>query len=159
MFSIHILAIGNHKETYFKEAEAEYLKRLAPYAKIHITEISEHSFRSDEPREKSQEIEAEKILKYLEKNSSNTYIIALHEKGKIKDSPAFAKHIEDVAQNGTSITFVIGGPRGLSPSILHKAHLTLSLSALTFPHQLVRVILAEQLYRAMTILTNKTYHY
>ncbi len=159
MFSIHILAIGSHKETYFKEAEAEYIKRLVPYAKITITEIPEHAFRADEPREKSQDIEAEKILKFIEKQTSSTYSIALHEKGKMKDSVALAKHLEDVAQNGTSITFIIGGPRGLSKSILDKANLTLSLSALTFPHQLVRVILAEQLYRAATILTQKTYHY
>lgn len=159
MISLHIIAVGAHKESYFKEAEEEYLKRLKPYAKIKITEIPEHSFRSDEPREKSQDIEAEKILKYLEKDVGSTYIIALDERGKTKDSITLAKHIEDVTQNGTSITIIIGGPRGLAKSIRDKAGLTFSLSALTFPHQLVRVILAEQLYRAATILQHKTYHY
>lgn len=159
MLSIHIIAVGAHKETHFKEAEEEYLKRLAPYAKIKITEIPEHSFRADEPREKSQDIEGEKILKYLERDSGNTYIIALDEKGKLKDSVVFAKHLEEQSQSGATIIFIIGGPRGLKKQIRERAHLSLSLSSLTFPHQLVRVILAEQLYRAATIIAQKTYHY
>jgi 23S rRNA (pseudouridine1915-N3)-methyltransferase len=159
MLSLHIIAIGTHKESYFKDAEAEYLKRLSPFAKIKITEIKEHSFRTDEPREKSQEIEAEQILKYIEAGASTSYIIALDEKGKQKDSVALARHLEEVTQNGTPIICIIGGPRGLSPAIIKKAHLVFSLSSLTFPHQLVRVILAEQLYRATAIMTHKIYHY
>ncbi len=159
MLSIHIIVVGSHKESYFKEAEAEYLKRLTPYAKIKITQIPEHSFRADEPREKSQEVEAEKIMKYLLGDAGNTYIIVLDEKGKLKDSVALSKHLQEIGQNGTPLTIIIGGPRGLSPSLVKKANLVLSLSPLTFPHQLVRVILAEQLYRAGTIAAGKTYHY
>ncbi len=156
MFNIQIIAVGKLKESYWQEAEAEYRKRLKPYAKLTITELSEESFRESDDREKIKKLEAEKILKSV---SVDAMLIACHEKGKELTSVDLAKFLQEKSIYGDELTFVIGGPLGLDQTILEKADHTLSLSALTFPHQMVRTILLEQLYRAGTILVGKTYHY
>lgn len=156
MFNIKIIVLGKLKEGYWNASETEYLKRLKPYAKVEILELTEESFRDGDDREKIKEKEAEKIKKILPEGG---FVIALHERGKEYTSPLFAKFLEDNSTRGETIVFVIGGPLGLHESLLNIAHQQISLSQLTFPHQMVRTILLEQLYRATTILNEKKYHY
>lgn len=156
MFNLHLITVGKLKESYWADAETEYLKRLKPYVKITFTELKEESFRESDDRDKIKELEAKKILSQIPDNS---VVIALHEYGKEYTSPMFANFLEKQSEQGQTITFIIGGPLGLHTSILEKAHHQLSLSQFTFPHQMVRTILLEQLYRAVTILKGKMYHY
>jgi len=154
--NITIIAVGKLKETYWHTAEAEYLKRLAPYDKITIEELKEEPFLNKEQGMRSKEQEAKKILAKL--NESDT-VIALHETGTSYTSVQFAHFLEKQTEQGQHLTFIIGGPLGLHESILKRADVTLSLSPLTFPHQMVRTVLLEQLYRAVTIRKGKLYHY
>ncbi len=158
MFNIHIITLGKLKESYWENAESEYLKRLKPYAKIKITELKEEPFKPSDPTEKIKAKEAQKI-KFSISNLQSSIIIALHEKGKTHTSPELAKFLQTQSQSGQQITFIIGGPKGLHKSILDLATHQLSLSSLTFPHQMVRTILLEQIYRSVTITKGKTYHY
>ncbi len=155
MISVKIITLGKLKESYWKDAETEYLKRLSPYAKIQITELKEEAFNSEKERTEVQKKEAEKILKQLD---GNDVVIALHERGKEMLSTDLAKTLAQKSQQGNRLTFIIGGPLGLHESVLAKADLQLSLSQLTFPHQMVRTILLEQLYRSVMIGKGK-YHY
>lgn len=156
MFHLHLIYIGKLKESYWRDAEAEYLKRLRPYAKITVTEITEEPFRDEAGREKTQEKEAAKIEKHL---SPDDTIIACDEHGKNFSSTAFAKFLGDSSTRGERLVMIIGGPLGLHPSILSRARHRISLSPLTFTHQMARIILLEQLYRSATILSGKPYHY
>ncbi len=156
MINVKIIALGKLKENYWNESEKEYFKRLGPYAKVEILEVNEEPFREGDDPEKIKIKEAEKIKKILPEGG---FVIALHERGKEFVSPLFAKFLEEHSTRGEVITFVIGGPLGLHESILNLADIQISLSQLTFPHQMVRTILLEQLYRATTILNKKKYHY
>ncbi len=156
---ITIIAVGKIKEKYLKEGINEYLKRLRPYAKVEIIEVG------DEPApEKAslaeelqiKEREAEKIAKHIKVGS---FVIALALEGKMLSSEALANKLESLALNGKShITFLIGGSLGLAPSLLKKANYLLCLSPMTFPHQLVRLIFLEQIYRAFKIIKGEPYH-
>lgn len=156
MFNLKIICLGKLKEAYWRDAEAEYFKRLRPYAKIELIELTEESFHDTDDKEKIRKKEAEKIVKHV---SEGSIVIALHERGKAFTSPDLSKFLDDHSMHGDEITFIIGGPLGLHESILKQARYQISLSPLTFPHQMVRTILAEQLYRAATILQGKQYHY
>lgn len=153
---ISILTLGKLKESYWKDAEKEYLKRLGQYAKIEFIELKEEPFRDGDDREKVKRNEAEIIQKRLPEGA---VVIALYERGKQMDSVALAEFLENNSTRGEHIVFVIGGPLGLGQSVLDRADYQLSLSSLTFPHQMVRTILLEQLYRAGTIQRGKQYHY
>ncbi len=153
MLNIKLIAIGKLRDS----AQAEdYLKRLKPYAKIDLLEVPEEPFRDINEREKVKEKEAEKILKLLPNDS---FVIALHERGKEYTSEKLAKFLEEKSSHGDLITLIIGGPLGWHQSVLDRANMQLSLSQLTLPHQLVRVVLLEQLYRVATIIHGKQYHY
>lgn len=156
MLNIKIVVVGKFKESYWKDAEAEYLKRLKPYAKIEIVELKEEAFRDNDDRNKVKATEADKIKKHLD---TDAFVIAMHEAGKKYDSVSFSKFLSENSTRGEKLTFVFGGPLGLDQSIHNLAQTQLSLSQLTFPHQMVRVILLEQIYRAITIQKEKTYHY
>jgi len=156
MLNLHIACLGKLKESYWNGAEQEYLKRMKPYAKITITELSEQPFRDVSEKKQIQKKEAETIKKYIKKNDIT---VALDEKGKHYSSKEFAAFVESLSSRGERITWIIGGPLGLDPSLIAKAHHVVSLSSLTFPHQMTRIILLEQLYRVATIIKNKPYHY
>lgn len=156
MLNIKIIVLGKLKESYWFDSEKEYLKRLRPYAKVEVIELSEEPFRENDDKEKVKAKEAEKIKKSLPKEG---LFIALHEQGKEYSSPLFAKFLQEHSSRGENITFIVGGPLGLHQSILEQVQMQISLSQLTFPHQMVRTILLEQIYRATTILTEKNYHY
>lgn len=156
MFSIKIISVGKLKESYLHQAQEEFMKRLKPYCNISIIEIKEEKFFDTTPRDVTLKKEAEKILAHIKPHET---VIALTEGGQKFDSISFAKKIETLGQSGTHLTFIIGGPRGIDQEILQKSNYNFSLSALTFTHQMTRIILIEQIYRAMTIITGKKYHY
>ncbi|MBD3311391.1 MAG: hypothetical protein GF349_02755 [Candidatus Magasanikbacteria bacterium] len=155
MLKIHIVLIGKLKENYWIQAEKEYLKRLSPYAKVTITSVPERSFGKGDDKERVKKIEGEKLKKYL----GGGIVVAMDESGKQMDSIEFAKFLGDNSTKGEEIKFVIGGPLGLDKSIIEKVDYVVSLSKLTFTHQIARIILIEQIYRAATIINNKKYHY
>lgn len=153
MLDINIVALGKMKEKYYQDACLEYLKRLKPYARIKITELEPVAFgRSD--KIKSQREESAKIENYLAK-VSGAQIILLDEKGKLFDSLTFADNLAKISR---PLVLVLGGALGFSLELKSK-YPAWSLSKLTYPHELARVILLEQLYRAAAILSGKDYHY
>ncbi len=159
MLNITIIAIGKLKESYWHEAEAEYLKRLTSDARVEIIELKEKSFDEKSSPELMKQKEADKIKKALDK-IKGSYIIALDSTGQELSSTEISQEINKIMLDGNnSITFIIGGPLGLDGSIKKRADLILSLSKLTFTHQMVRTILLEQIYRAIMILGGRKYHY
>lgn len=156
---ITILSVGNIKEKYLKDAILEYSKRISKYSKIEFININDEPI-NDNPSDKEIEIvknkEAEKLLKVIPVNS---YKIALNLKGEMLDSPGLAKKLSQVfSYHNSHIVLVIGGSLGLGDEILKKMDYHLCFSKMTFPHQLMQVILLEQIYRAFKINNNETYH-
>lgn len=163
MLNIKIFCIGKLKEKYLKEAQDEYLKRLSKYVKIEIIELQEEKFDTSSlsitDKEKVKEIESNKIIDKLN-NISNNYIICLDLNGKNYTSEEFAKNIERISTYSSStVSFIIGGSLGISNKLLNMSNEKISFSSLTFPHQLFRIFLLEQIYRSFKILKNENYHY
>lgn len=155
--NISILSVGKIKESFWNEAISEYIKRISPYAKINFIELENKAFKDSENAEVIKKQEAELILNKLNKNPG--IILALDEHEKEFNSREFSKFLEQKTAHGDHIIFILGGPRGLHSSILSKANQKMSLSQMTFPHNLAKVVLIEQVYRAITIMNNKSYHY
>lgn len=156
MKSIHIRAIGKPTEDWQIEAALTYVKRLSPFAKVQITEIKEGHGSSSKPDiNKTQRIEAENLLKNLPTNSK---LIALDETGHNFDSVGLSKKLETLSQDGSPLVFVIGGSWGLDQTVRDRADLILSFGKQTLPHNLARIVLLEQLYRAEAISRGKEYH-
>ena len=149
---IKIITIGSIKENYLKDAIEEYKKRLSKYTNLEIIELKDEGLVEEE---KAKKIEAEKIEKYL---NEKDYIITLEIEGKEYTSEEFAERIRNILIENSNITFIIGGSYGLADTIKQKANMHLSFSKMTFPHQLFRVILLEQIYRAFKINNNESYH-
>ena len=157
--NITIVCVGKCKESFYREAIAEYSKRLSRYCRLKIVEAA------DEPTPEGagaalegqiKDTEGERIIRAI---PSRSYVIALAIEGKRSSSEAFAERIDHLALEGVSdLTFVIGGSLGLSSKVLAMADLKLSFSDMTFPHQLMRVILLEQIYRAFRIIRKEPYH-
>lgn len=157
MVRIQIITVGSLKEKYLRDAVAEYAKRLSRFAKVQVTELSEAYLPqnpSETEVEKALEKEAEMILKKLSPGGAH---IALCVEGKTYSSEAFAALVEQGAAKG-SIDLVIGSSHGLSQRVKQACEIRLSFSPMTFPHQLMRVMLFEQLYRAFKINHNESYH-
>lgn len=155
MFKIKIIALGKFKEKAYLQLEQEFVKRLSPFAKVKIVELPEVPYRGKDNIEHVREKEAEKIIKHLPEAG---IIILLDEKGIQRDSKNFAKFIERIGGIGRELVFVIGSGLGLHESLKPYANHTISMSQMTFPHNMARVILEEQIYRAVTILKGKEYH-
>lgn len=159
MQTIKIICIGNLKEKYLKEAIIEYSKRLKAYCDLEIIEIPEYKLPKNPSKltiEKALDNESKKIF---EKINKTDYNIALCIEGKQFSSVEFSKIIDNTSINGFStINFIIGSSFGLSETIKEKVDLKLSLSAMTFSHQIARVLLCEQIYRAFNILSGGKYH-
>ncbi len=154
-----LLVIGKLKESYWREAEAEYLKRLQAFVKLEIVELREESFSEKDQAEMVKTKEAKKITEYLE-NHEPDYLVAMSHTGKQFSSEELSRQFNNVTiQQYNNVMIVIGGPLGLDKSILNKANLVLSLSPLTFTHQMARIILEEQLYRTFMIKEGRKYHY
>jgi 23S rRNA (pseudouridine1915-N3)-methyltransferase len=157
MFHITILTIGKQKKGPYADLVSDYLKRLTPYAKIYRQELPEMRFHSYADRTKVLDQEMALIRDAMHDNG---VMIVMDADGKNFDSAHFASKIKDLSEQETRpLVFIIGGPLGLHDELKSKADLTLSLSTMTMPHELALLVLSEQIYRAMTILTNKTYHY
>ncbi len=149
---IKIIAVGSIKENYLKEALNEYLKRLSKYTNIEIIEVKDEGLVEES---KALAIEKERIKKHL---NNKDYIITLEIEGESLTSKEFATTIENIFLQTSNITFIIGGSYGLSPEIKSLAKKHLSFSKMTFPHQLFRLLLLEQIYRAYKINNNESYH-
>ena len=156
---ISVVAVGRLKEKYLSDAIQEYSKRLGRYCKLDITEVADEKTPDGAGtvlEEQIKEREGERILKAVRENS---YVIALAIEGRKLTSEKLAEKIGQLGVEGVShITFIIGGSLGLSGSVLKRADYLLSFSDMTFPHQLMRVILLEQVYRAYRINMNEPYH-
>jgi len=148
---IKIITVGKIKEEYLKEAIEEYTKRLSKYTKISLIEVSDENYDISKTLLK----EKENILKYI---NEKDYIITLEIEGKELTSVELSNKINDILTNYSDITFIIGGSYGLHDDIKKMSNYALSFSKLTFPHQLFRVMLLEQIYRSFKIINNETYH-
>ncbi|TFB21136.1 23S rRNA (pseudouridine(1915)-N(3))-methyltransferase RlmH [Filobacillus milosensis] len=156
---IKIISVGKLKEKYLKQGIDEYLKRLSPYAKVKIEEVpDEHAPESLSEAEK-EEVKNKEGVKLLTKLSTDTYVITLEIDGKQLTSEAFAKKLDELATYGRSkVAFVIGGSLGLSDEVKERSDFSISFSKMTYPHQLMRLILLEQVYRGFKINRNEPYH-
>lgn len=159
MLTINLICVGKLKENYLKDAAAEYVKRLAAFCKLNIHEIEEDRLVDNpSPSQINMGLEAEG-KKILSKIPQGSKIIPLCIEGKLLTSEELATDISTTAIGGTSnISFIIGGSYGLSEEVKKVANVSLSLSKMTFPHQLARIMLLEQIYRSFTIISNKKYH-
>ena len=148
---IKIITVGKIKEKYLVEAIKEYEKRLSKYTKLDIIEVPDCDFDINKTLEK----ESESILKYV---NQKDYIITLDIEGNQISSVEFASKMNDIYNHYSDITFIIGGSYGLHDKIKKLSNYSLSFSKMTFPHQLFRVMLLEQIYRTFKINNNETYH-
>lgn len=159
MIHINIICVGKIKEKYLKDAIDEYTKRLSKYSNLKIIELADEKIINNASVKEELLIknkEGKNILNNLKKDS---YIICLDLRGKQFTSEEFSQKIENISLTGnSSITFIIGGSLGLSEEIIAEANELISFSKMTFPHQLFRVFLLEQIYRAFKISNNETYH-
>ena len=156
---ITLITVGKIKEKYLKDAIAEYSKRLSRYCKLEIVEVADEKTpdnASDTVEDAIRDKEGERILKYVKEDA---YVITLEIAGKMLTSEEMAENIEKLGVQGTShIIFIIGGSIGLGKEILKRSDYALSFSKMTFPHQLMRVILLEQIYRSYRIMNHEPYH-
>lgn len=160
MLNIQIICIGKLKETYLKDAISEYSKRLQKYCSLTITELTDEKLPNKLNESIINEIKNKECTKVLQSIKKDSYIFCLDLKGKEFSSEQFSKKLEDIALNENShITFIIGGTLGLTEKILQKSNEKICFSKMTFPHQLIRVFLLEQLFRAFKISKNETYHW
>lgn len=157
--NISIVTVGKLKEKYLKQGIEEYLKRLSSYAKMEIIEVPDEKAPEELSAIEMDQVKQKEGERILAKIHQDTYVIALAIEGKQKSSEELADTIDKLATYGKSkIAFVIGGSLGLSNEILTRADEKLSFSKMTFPHQLMRLILVEQVYRAFRINRNEPYH-
>lgn len=156
---ITLITVGKIKEKYLKDAIAEYSKRLSRYCKLEIVEVADEKTpdnASDTVEDAIRDKEGERILKYIKEDA---YVITLEIAGKMLTSEEMAEKIEKLGVQGNShIIFIIGGSIGLGKEILKRSDYALSFSKMTFPHQLMRVILLEQIYRSYRIMNHEPYH-
>ena len=142
---IKIVCVGKIKEKYLRDAISDYEKRISKYHKINIIEVDDSNMKEESTR----------ILKNIKKDD---FVITLEINGNVISSMEFANKIDKLFITNSNITFVIGGSDGIDDSVKERSNYSLSFSTLTFPHQLFRVILLEQIYRCFKILNNETYH-
>ena len=156
---IKIVTVGKLKEKYLKDGIAEYSKRISRFAKLEMIELAD-----EKTPDNASEIENQKILetegaRILSKVGERDFVLVLAIEGKTFSSEEFSKQLEEASIKGYStLTFIIGGSLGLEPSVKNRANLSVSFGRLTLPHQLMRLVLVEQIYRAFTIQQGSPYH-
>ncbi len=158
MANVTLITVGTLKENYLKEAVAEYIKRISQYAKLDIIELKEERVADEDDKtavSRALDAEGEKILSIIPKGA---YKAALCVEGTQYDSPALASVISSGLDRFGKIVFIIGSSHGLSDSVKRECDVRLSISKLTFPHQLMRPVLLEAVYRSFTIIAGKKYH-
>ncbi|MFO1442257.1 23S rRNA (pseudouridine(1915)-N(3))-methyltransferase RlmH [Bacillus sp. Bva_UNVM-123] len=157
--NISIITVGKLKEKYLKQGIEEYVKRLSAYAKIEIIEVPDEKAPEELSETEMGIVKQKEAERILAKINSDAYVIALAIEGKLKSSEELADSLDKLATYGKSkVAFVIGGSLGLSKDVLERADEMLSFSRMTFPHQLMRLILVEQVYRAFRINRGEPYH-
>ena len=156
---ITVICVGKVKEKFYRDAIAEYEKRLTKYCKPDFVEVADEKTPDGAGEALEEQIKAREGARILEKIKPDAYVCTLEIGGKKMSSEGMADWMEKLCVSGTShITFVIGGSLGLHPDVCKRADLALSFSDMTFPHQLMRVILAEQIYRCFRIIHQEPYH-
>ena len=156
MIKIKIVSVGSIKEKFLKDAISEYLKRLTRFAKIEIIEVDETKIQNKSEEQVKKE-EGERLLKRI---GQDEFVFLLDLKGELISSEVLAQKINDLINKGISpLTFVIGGTLGLSEEVRKRANIKLSISKMTFTHQMCRMIILEQIYRAFKIINNEEYHH
>ena len=156
---ITLITVGKIKEKYFTDAIAEYAKRISRYCKLEIAEVADEKTPDGASEALENQIKEKEGERILAKVPEGAYVIALAIEGKQLNSQELAEKMEKWNVNGVShLVFIIGGSLGLTPKILNRADFELSFSKMTFPHQLMRVILLEQIYRSFRIRNNEPYH-
>lgn len=159
MLTVNIICTGKIKERYLQEAIAEYSKRLSKYCRLNIIELPDEKVPDNLNPTIEENIKQKECKNAIAHLNKDTYIICLDLKGKEVSSEEFSKKIENISLNFNSlITFIIGGTLGLTKEILSKANESICFSKMTFPHQLIRVFLLEQIFRAFKISKGETYH-
>ena len=158
MISIKIVCVGKLKEQYWRDACAEYMKRLGAYCKPEIVEVAEEKLPSAASAADEKKVVEAEGRKLLEKIAKGDYVIALDIKGKELSSEEVALRIQEISFESSSLVFVIGGSLGLSDEVKRRADGSLSFGRITLPHQLARVVALEQIYRAFKINAGETYH-
>lgn len=157
--NISIITVGKVKEKYIKLGIEEFMKRLGPYAKMEIIEVADEKAPEQLSENEIEQIKEKEGDRILSKIGAEAHVIALAIDGKQLSSEQLAKELDKLATYGKSkIAFIIGGSLGLSDTVLHRADYKLSFSHMTFPHQLMRLILVEQIYRAFRINRGEPYH-
>ena len=156
---ITLITVGKIKEKYFTDAIAEYAKRLSRYCKLEIVEVPDEKTPDGASESLENQIKEKEGERILSKISEGAYVVALAIEGKQLSSEELADKMEKWNVNGIShLVFIIGGSLGLTPKVLNRADFKLSFSKMTFPHQLMRVVLWEQIYRSFRIRNNEPYH-
>lgn len=159
MIKVNVIAVGKLKEKYLRDAIDEYSKRLSAYSKVNIIEINEERCSDNPSSAEIEQVKDKEGKRIIAKIPKASYVIPMCIEGEQMSSEAFSKRLEDISVNGDSeITFIIGGSFGLSNEVKQLGKLRLSFGKLTLPHQLMRVILLEQIYRAFSISNNSKYH-
>ena len=157
--NITIVCVGKIKESFYRDAIAEYAKRLSKYCKFRIEEVADEECKENASPAEEETVKAKEGERILKKIPQSAYVYALAIQGKKLDSVGFSEELSKLFVGGKSdICFVIGGSIGLSDEVLKRADVKLSFSDMTFPHQLMRVILSEQIYRAFRIMNHEPYH-
>ena len=156
--NINIICAGKIKEKYFTAAIAEYSKRMSRFAKFNIIELADEKIPDNASEKEEEAIKDKEGKAMLSKIKDSDYVIAMCIEGQQLDSVELSQRLERIAMNASSIVFVIGGSLGLSDEVKKRAQLRLSFGKITRPHQLMRVVLCEQIYRAFKISRNETYH-
>ncbi|MDD6455014.1 MAG: 23S rRNA (pseudouridine(1915)-N(3))-methyltransferase RlmH [Lachnospiraceae bacterium] len=156
---ITILSVGKSKEKYWNDAIAEYAKRLSRYCKLELVEVADEKTPDGASEKLEEQIKRKEGQRVLDKIPADAYVLALAIEGKMPDSVGLSRNLERLGIEGKShLVFVIGGSLGLAKEVLDRADEKISFSAMTFPHQLMRVILLEQIYRSYRIMNGEPYH-
>ena len=159
MLNINIICVGKLKEKYLKDAIEEYSKRLSKYCNLSFTELSDEKLPEKSYDSLLNEVKQKECKKILDSIKKDTYVICLDLKGKEYTSEEFSSKLEKLSFTNSSITFIIGGTLGLTDEVRNRANQLICFSKMTFPHQLIRLFLTEQIYRAFKISKGETYHW
>ena len=158
MLTINIICVGKIKEKFLKAALDEYLKRLSKYCKLNILELPDEKIPEKINPNIENEIKSKECTNIINHIKKDSYVVCLDLTGKELSSEQFSKNIENISMQSSQITFIIGGSLGLNQQILSLANQKICFSKMTFPHQLIRVFLLEQIFRAFKISHGETYH-